>query len=430
VSRLSFLRRKRVLLGALGFAVLPVGYFAAATILVRCELSDYRGRLSELSWESISYRNPVDDTGPLNAYAVWPREGSDLRMLVLLHDYTGSAGEYFSEAVYWADQGFFVLVPDMRGRASDLRYPMDILGDAPPGGVRLPGVRTIARLVASPLAEHRARSAGVPDSNGAELIDIRAAIDDVRSRHGSVLSGGVDAVGYSGGGSNALFAAARMPQLFDRVVAFFPIVDFAAQEAHLEDIRSKPLDTLRAWVGGRPGDVPDRYAARDLVTLAPNLRHTRAVIVADQDDRLFVDERARALAAQSHGTLELVMSGPGDDLRWHHGTPTEHTEEYHQAVAEFLARTPPREEPPVAGAEETWVVAGYLQAADVEVFLGDLQGGVARCVVTRRDGRVTRVSVEPVQVANGVRARVRVRQGADWVEHERTLTDGPVAIDL
>lgn len=429
VSRLSFLRSKRAILGALGFAALPIGYLAVATVLVRCELAGYRDRFADLSWEHLAYRNPVDDTNPLHAYAVWPRDGRDLRMLVVLHDYTGSAGEYFSEAVYWARQGFFVVVPDMRGRASALRYPMDILGDAPPGGVRLPGVRTIARVVASPLATHAARSAGTPDSNGAELLDIRAAIDDVRARHGAVLAGGVDAVGYSGGGSNALFAAARMPQLFDRIVAFFPIVDFVAQEAHLSRIESRPLDTLRAWIGGRPGDVPGRYAARDVVALASNLRHTRAAIVADRDDRLFVEARARALATTAE-SVELVISGPGDEVRWHHGTPTEHSVHYHRAVADVFARTPPRDAPPAPGAEESWLVAGYLQTADVEVYLGDLQAGVARCVVTRAAGRVTRVSLEPMRFAAGLEAQIRIRQGTEWVERLVTLADGASSVDL
>lgn len=397
------------------------------TALVANRAAQYGAGFHRLSWARMEYVNPVDGTRPLYALAVWPRDRGPLELLVVMHGYRESAADYFSEAKHWAERGRFVLLPDLRGRRSDLVYPLDQVTKSDPWRFHLPGWGHWVRYFVNILAEDHFVSAGSPDSSGAELLDIPAAMAAARERFGEWLVPGADILGYSGGGTNALLIAARMPYVFDRVVAFFPIVDFVQQEAHLRQRGAGPLSEMHAWIGGRPDEVPHRYAARSVAAVVNNLRHSRTWILADRDDPVcptrFLKEAMRA--APQTQNLRVLISGPKDKTRWHHSTPDERSLLHR---VEPLAFTETRRETPSLRARvEEWTVAGYLRLPDLEIDLGDRQAGVVRLLLTRTETAVT-LDFQPVTIPDTLRARVRVWTGREWIQRDAIAPRGRVEV--
>jgi dienelactone hydrolase len=424
-----FLLKQTVLISLAGIAALSVGYLSVSLLLIQREIGIFRRGFDELQWARITYENRVDGTRPLYALAIWKKRGQALPLTVVMHGFADSADEYFSEARYWAQEGRFCLLPDMRGRVSDLRYPLDWVGERDPLGWHIPGWYRMVQWLGRPLALDRFQSAGRPDANGAELLDIEAAIREVRRQFGGLIAPSTDIVGYSGGGSNALLAAARMPYLFDRAVAFFPIVDFARQYAYHAGRGKEPNESMRRWIGGDPEQLPHHYAMRSALTTLDNLRYTRAWVFADRSDRVcpveFAEELARA--AQHNANISVLISEPSDRHQWQHGTPNEYSPLHD---AEFVLspsggglreRTPPR--------VEVWIIAGYLVLPDIEIYFNDLQQGIVRCTFTRHDHAIE-LSVEPLSAPAELRARVRIRQDSAWVEHRDVPMNGRVALPL
>ena len=398
-----------------GLLVVLAVYVMVVVILAGREAAMVKDRFEEtLAWTAFDYGSSADGTTPLYALALWPRDRRPLRLLVLMHGYSETAADYFSAATHWARQGRMVIVPDMRGRVSALRYPLELLGRRRPLGLRVrpPGWRSMLARMVAPVAEGRFVSGGRPDSGGLEVHDIRDAVIEARRRLGDRLEAGADILGYSGGGTSALLAAIRFPGLFERVVAFFPIVDFAAQEAHLRRLGRGPLAQLHDWLG-RPEEQPGRFAARRLLEALDNLRGTPTLILGDSADEICPVTQLRELEQRATAvpSVEVRISKPGDPVRWHHGTPDEDTP---LDVARLRRRedaTPPRQEP------QRWVVPGYLVTPELEVWLGDGQQGLARCEL-RRDGDAVVVRLDAIDVPAGLKGRVRVRDaGGQW--HER-----------
>lgn len=390
-------------------------YTLVSFLLVRRELGHVRRDLAAVTWERLTYGSSADGTAPLHALLVRPRAAPGPRLLVMMHGYTESAADCFSAAVHWARRGRAVVVPDLRGRTSELRYPVPLLWRRRP--LALPGWRTSVRLFVAPLAKDRFTSAGEPDSGGVEVADLLDAAEAARGRVRG-LEPRADIVGYSGGGTSALLAAMRAPHRFARVMAFFPMVDLAAQWRRLRRLGTRPLAELERWMGGTPAQAPGRYAARRLMDGLPNLRYARVAVYSDSADRYCPVETMRELGRRSadHDNIQVRISGPGDAARWHHDTADEDSP---------LHRAPWPESPPVAGAwQGEWVVLGYLITPGVEVWLGDGQEGLARCTITRAGDAVG------VSLAGDIEsARVRVRDGARW--HERRVPrDGRVSVTL
>ena len=420
-------RRRAASLLGLGALAAASGMGGLPLVLIRREVEAYRPGFDRLHWTRLEYANSDDGTRPLHALAIWPRGDGPFELLVVMHGYTESAAEYFSEGRFWAERGRFVLLPDLRGRRSELAYPLDLVAEADPLGFHIPGWTSAVKYFGRALARDSFVSAGNPDSCGTELLDISAAIEAARSRFGRLLRPGADIVGYSGGGSNALLAAARTPYLFDRVVALYPIVDFAAQFEYLARVRRGPLAEMRAWMGGTPDEMPARYAARNTLAVVGNLRHSSAWVFADREDPLCPVAIAEKLAASvpPGQPFRVMVSKPGDEYRWHHVSPHEHSGVHR--FGELVFSRSQRLNQPKPARVESWSVAGYLRLPDVEIDLGNRQAGVVNVAVTRTDGTRT-LEFEPVIVPPGLRVQVRVWTGTRWIERTGVRPEGRVEI--
>ncbi|HEX8744469.1 MAG TPA: alpha/beta fold hydrolase [Thermoleophilaceae bacterium] len=160
----------------------------------------------------------------------------------------------------------------------------------------------------------------------ATFDDVAAAIDLLAELHDPRLDlGSVSLVGHSSGGQLAVWAAARPDSRvrIGRVVAQSSVLDMAAT--------GEPAATL---LGGRPEEVPERYAAADPIRLLP-LGKPMLIVHGPGDETLPV-ERSRAYfeAARAAGDpVKLVEPHPGNHLI--HIDPRS---EAWRVVADWLAR--------------------------------------------------------------------------------------------
>jgi acetyl esterase/lipase len=161
----------------------------------------------------------------------------------------------------------------------------------------------------------------------ATLDDVGAAIDHLASLDDPRLdlSGGVTAVGHSAGGQLALWAASRADALVAvrRVVAQAAVCNLAVAGAPAWDL-----------LGGRPDDVPERYAAANPMQLVPLGVPTLLVHGADDETVPVQRSREYAAAARAAGDpVELVEPVPGG----HRLHPDPRSEAW-RVAAEWIAR--------------------------------------------------------------------------------------------
>lgn len=133
----------------------------------------------------------------------------------------------------------------------------------------------------------------------AAAIDLLAELRDPRLD----LESGIDAVGHSAGGQLAVWAAARR----DGPV---PIRRVVVQAAVLDMVWAG--DPAAELLGGRPDEVPDRYAATDPMRLVPLGRPVLVVHGAGDETVPLSRSRRWAEAARAAGdAVDLVEPEPG-----------------------------------------------------------------------------------------------------------------------
>lgn len=148
----------------------------------------------------------------------------------------------------------------------------------------------------------------------AELADPRLDLEDV------------SAIGHSAGGQLAIWAAARADArvAIRRVVAQSAVLDMpAAGEPATE------------FLGGRPDEVPERYAAANPMQLIPLGKPTLLVHGAEDETVPLKRSRAYAEAARAAGDpVELVEPVPG-----HHRVHIDPRSEAWRLVADWVTAT-------------------------------------------------------------------------------------------
>jgi acetyl esterase/lipase len=161
------------------------------------------------------------------------------------------------------------------------------------------------RGVAAWNVEYRRIGRGQGGGWPATLDDVGAAIDHLAEvgRGRLDLSAGVTAVGHSAGGQLALWSASRGDALVPvrRVVAQAAVCNLA--------VAGEP-----AWefMGGSPGEVPERYDAADPMRLLP--LGVPTLLVHGAEDETVPVERSReyfAAARAAGDPVELVEPVPG-----------------------------------------------------------------------------------------------------------------------
>lgn len=319
--------------------------------------------------ETLTYRATRDGLTPLYADVGWLADGCPKPILAVMHGYGGDRRHVAADVRALAAQGVVAVAPDMRGG-----------GD----------------------------SAGAFDSGGWDVHDIvDALVATCRHLPGDVQPANWSIVGYSGGGGNALSAAVRFPDRFHVAVSFFGVTDYAGfyRAKGREDCNARMVAAL----GGTPDELPDVYAARNIIPAAGNTGVCRYHLFWDSEEKQCPPALVEAFIAeyrrQGHANLTPHISRPGDAQRWIHGYRTSVPDLY-RADALFLPDVLiPRNNPPALPPRGTLTVCGYLVTRAFQVVIEDGQRGMVRIAydlttdpVTVRvteNARDYRVSVTP-----------------------------------
>ncbi len=322
--------------------------------------------------ETLAYGNPLDGTEPLYLLVAYPRLDHPLPLLMVMHGYSRGADRTTVASVvrrFARDHGVAAASLDLRGR----------------GG-----------------------SAGRRDSGGREVSDIAAACEFLVGHFGRQLDAENFAIlGYSGGGGNVFSVLVKCPDLFRSAFSFFGMSDYAGWFDHGAEGRHRAQ--LVADVGGHPGQVPERYAARNSLLGVRNSPHTDVHLFWDAEETVCPAYLNRAFAQRArrlgHGNVTLHESRPGDRLRWHHGYPGDNSDLV--AVEPFIAdclhepHVPPVSFDPVGQV----TAVGYLVTGPFVLTVGDLTDSVVELVYSVA-GRAWRFQLLRVTSPPATRARL------------------------
>lgn len=173
----------------------------------------------------------------------------------------------------------------------------------------------------------RTTSEGSRDANARELYDVYDAINDAISNYSTRIDPtNINALGYSGGGGNALKLACAYPDLFGVVCSFFGMSDYGYDDPdgwwHTTPAYRA---TLESWVGDTPANVPDNYYSRSSIYFLSNAKYSRTRVYHDDEDSTVpiinaynIDTTATTLNL-TKWVIDITTST--DDPRWAHGSP-------------------------------------------------------------------------------------------------------------
>lgn len=296
---------------------------------------------ADLQQVTIRYASSIDGLAPLLADVIFCNDGAAKPLTAVLHGFHCTRGHVTADCIALARRGLFCVTPDMRGH-----------GD----------------------------SAGSHDCGGLQIYDIVDALAEAaRQFPRDCDAGHVNAVGYSGGGGNVLSLATKFPQLLQAGASFFGISDYDLW--YRTQGRVDCNRTMERALGGKPEDVPGRYAARSSLRAIGNNPHTRLHLFWDAEETacppVLNQWLAESAARLGHTNIITHASGPGDAARWIHGyrTGVPQLEAADEIFApDFLASRGPWPMP-VRG---TLDVAGYVVTSRFSAWLGDGLSGLAR----------------------------------------------------
>ena len=227
------------------------------------------------------------------AYA-YPQGRANLPIVTHMHGFVGTvSGMVARNWARQAAQGAFVVVPAMRGVDG--------------GG-----------------------SASAQDVSGREIWDIHDAINYVRANFASVVDTNlVVAMGYSGGGGNALAYATRFPDTAAAVVSHFGITDYgwnATWGWYQSGANAGQQSALVSYVGNTPTLAPDNYRARSAVEALPRNYGGHVYLYHDVDDTSVPKIQSDALVTNLNAyarayTTNWTSSASG--VRWTHSNPND-----------------------------------------------------------------------------------------------------------
>lgn len=178
------------------------------------------------------YKSSYDNGLELTAEFYVPENPAPL--LLHFHGWHQSAAQARESATVLAENGYFVVSPDMRGRG---------------------------------------KSGGKPDACGLELLDALDALDFARNEWPEKTdnSRGPYLLGGSGGGGNTMTLAGKAPDIFAAAVSWAGMSDYA--QWYKDDEKGCYRDEMetKGWIGGNPDTNSEAYSSRSGVTLLENV---------------------------------------------------------------------------------------------------------------------------------------------------------------
>src|SRR5260221_140745 len=161
------------------------------------------------------------------------------------------------------------------------------------------------------------------DYGGAEVDDVAAAVDVLKSRYGAVDPSRVGIIGWSHGGMITLLSIFRNPALFKSAVAIVPVTNLFQRLAWKGVDRQHEAIDPSNRLGGVPSERHDLYKDRSPLYSVDRLQIPLYVAVARNDEDVNIEEDMQlvdALRARKPGLAETTIydnppGGPTFDRR-------------------------------------------------------------------------------------------------------------------
>lgn len=299
--------------------------------------------------EDFHYDSSLDDTKSLVACVVYENDGRKHPIMILQPGYYGGKHKNLFSARRMARRGYFCILNERRG----------LVGNS-----------------------------GKHDDGGIEIMDIYDSLQKaVKLYRTHVDSTRIFIIGYSNGGGNVFFSSVRFPFLFRGAMAFFGIPDYGKWITLQKAFRAHVVNA----VGGPPGELSDKYMARNSCLAAGNLMSgVRFHIAYDEEETLcpVAMDEAFIKAAQKAGVSNLFVhiSGKHDSNRWIHGYNT--NDRLSAAEDMFMddVEANSREELKMPPSGEL-VVLGFIVTPYFDCLLGNGDDTVAKVIYNIENNR-------------------------------------------
>ncbi len=228
----------------------------------------------------------------------------------------------------FAEYGFFVISPDMRGRGKDIAVSvlttnMRMLDFPIVVQNVLLNINCRLRLDKWLSPKYQV-SEGKRDSGLKEINDIHDAVLTIVKKYEKIVNEeNVNIVGYSGGGGNVLSAVTRFSKFFRNGVSFFGISDYGYWYDHCQDRRIQ--QQLEKDIGSSPYLLPKEYELRNSLLHVNKDMDTNIFLFFDEEETLCPKEMNIMFkdVVDNFGlkNVRLFESKKGDSIRWKHGNP-------------------------------------------------------------------------------------------------------------
>jgi pimeloyl-ACP methyl ester carboxylesterase len=222
-------------------------------------------------------------------------------------------------------------------------------------------------------------NSGKHDDGGIEIMDIYDGIEALKKeKYGKHVDfSRISMIGYSNGGGNTFFAAARFPFLFRNCMALFGIPNYGQWITLNNAFRKKVIEA----VGGTPEELPDKYMCRNATLAAGNARQTRFHIAYDEAEKLcpivMDTDYVNAAIKAGNQNVFIHVSKITDKNRWIHGYNTEKKPHLSAIEDLFLADIEQNKAIPQMPEQGKLTVLGFVITPKFRCFLGKGDDAVA-----------------------------------------------------
>lgn len=311
------------------------------------QLLDDQIKLAPAVIESFLYTSSIDpEIQNLYAKCAYSPNATGLPIVIIMHGYSQKAGDFQDATLKrMADKGTFICAVGMRGRDG---------------------------------------ASGAPDSSAREIYDIYDAVSYIKSKYlNRISTQQVSIVGYSGGGGNALAAAAKFPDTFNNVISHFGISDYGFDTVGgwwQQNSRFRP--EIEKWIGGTPLSNPNGYYARAHNLAISNYSGGRLFLFHDSGDQVVPISQSQSVVKTFVGAglkenLFENFTTNENSLRWLHDLPSSSSSvQYSEDVwIPFVFKN--KIKPWEIAEKGTVKVMGYIVTKKFSIWLGDGTSAVA-----------------------------------------------------
>ncbi|MCM3216353.1 prolyl oligopeptidase family serine peptidase [Niallia taxi] len=339
-------KKKKLSIGVIGILLLLffiVVYLGAnqpkPALPVLGEVEEIKGEDTFVSG-GFTYSSSIDDIKNLYARIEYKDSGTKLPLVILMHGYVEQVSDIEDDVfTRYADEGAFVLAVGMRGRDG---------------------------------------ADGKKDASARELYDIYDAINYViKDNYSDVIDAeNISFVGYSGGGANGLGMAVKYPDLFDNIVAHFPISDYGYDnESGWWQQDTYPRDRIEDYIGGTPDEVPNAYFSRAHALGIGNYSIGNLYLFEDEEDEAVSVKQTTDVVEQLEklkmDNYYVDITDKNDNPRWLHSLPQPDQPVINTEKVFMPDIVSHKHDNKGIATKGIFKVMGYIVTKDFEIWLGD-----------------------------------------------------------